>query len=802
MPHTGPARSTPADPVARLRRLLGPSGWLDDTAARTVYARDASHLRLGRPLGVALPATREAAAAVLRACADAGLAVVARGTGTGLSGGALPADGQVVLGLSRLTACGAVDETGRRVLVGAGVLNDQVSRHARSSGLHFAPDPSSQAAASIGGNVAENAGGPHCLRHGVTLQHVRRLAWLDAEGRAWSTGCGAPGIRGLDLATLLCGSEGTLGLVTDAELSLVPVAEAEATLLAPFPRLEEAAAAVVDLLADGLLPVAVETVDRAMLVAVEAAFGFGFPTDVDAVVIAEFAGAAAEVAADGERARRLLAGAGAPDVRLAADAAERARLWQCRKRAFGAVGRLAPSYVTMDVVVPLGALPRLVTDIQGIKAEHGVEVATTFHAGDGNLHPGVHYDDRDPEETHRAHAAADAIIRRALALGGSITGEHGVGVEKLHALPWQVDAEAARLMHGVKDIFDPAGRLNPGKVLPALACDWTPAPPVPGEIEVRRRDLTVTAPAGASLAAVQRAAREHGFWVPLGGWFDRTAAGPGAGSLGTVGEAVDQNTTGPALVGGLSVRDVLLEVWATDGQGRDFHAGAPVFKNVAGYDLTHLLAGAGGILARVRAATFKLRPLPPVLAWWTWRGDVAAAWPRFEAVLAKRPAEPGAPVVVADLAAGFLGVLAAGREAPWDLDGLGEELAVAAVSLEITGSEQTPSTAVDIIPAVLPDWARGASDWFALHAADGGPSAPAGDRFLWQAAPRTLWTPVAPPASTDLVCDPVWQGGVPTPLPAPPDGVPRHLLQGLKDFFDPDRSLPTPVWLQTGQETP
>ncbi len=795
-----------ADPADLLRAVLAPRDVLSDAAARAVYARDASHLSLGRPSAVALPRNAAEAAAVVAACATAGLPLVCRGAGTGLSGGAVPGEGEVVLSLVRLADLGAIDATAARVQVGAGTLNANVSRHAAALGLHFAPDPSSQIASTIGGNVAENAGGPHCLRHGVTLQHLRRLDWIDAAGRAWTTGNGAPAPRGLDLVGLLCGSEGTLGVVTAAELGLVPLPAAEATLLAEFPRLADATGAVVRLLAAGLLPVAVEMVDRAMLRAVEAAFSFGFPTDVDAVMIAEFAGSAPAVAEDGERARGLLLAAGARQVRLAADAAERARLWTCRKKAFGAVGRLAPSYVTMDVVVPLGSLPRLVQDIDTIKAEHGVEVATAFHAGDGNLHPGVHYDDRDPDLTRRAHAAADAIIRRALELGGSISGEHGIGLEKLHALPWQLDAEAARLMHGIKAAFDPAGRLNPGKALPPAGGSWAAPPAVPTAVRFRWDDLIVTLPADADLGEVQAAALARGFWIPLGGLRRGTAAGPGLGTLPDLATAVAVARIAPTLVGGLPLRDLLLEVWAEDGRGRGFHAGAPVFKNVAGYGLQHLLVGSGGVLARLQAATLKLGPAPERLAWRLLRGPVTEAWPRVRRALAAREPGPGAPVAVSDQAAGTLLILAAGRARPWDLHGWLADLERTAGEAGLTVAERGELAFADaalLPPELLPAWAAANPDWTVLTAADGGPCPdphPA-PRWIRQTSPALLWTPDAVSAAA-LDIDRVWRDGEPTSLPAPPEGVPRPLLATLKDLFDPDRNLPSVAWLDAAGDQP
>ncbi len=323
--------------ISELTEILGQGGLLTDPAARLVYSRDASNLSLGRPLAVALPGNEVQLRQLVRICQDHQVPVVCRGTGTGLSGGAVPGQGVLVVGTSRLRGMDPVDSRRRRVRVQPGVLNDEVSRHASDRDLHFAPDPSSQAASSIGGNIAENAGGPHCLRHGVTLQHLRGLAWSDAGGRSLETGRDLSAERGLDLVSLLCGSEGTLGLVTAADLKLVANPQAVSTLLAFFGDLADAARAVVSLLGAGLAPVAMEMVDQAMLLAVEEAFGFGFPTDVEAAMIVEFAGQDHETDEDSERASSLLAEHGAREVRRAADEAERTELWKCRKKAFGAV---------------------------------------------------------------------------------------------------------------------------------------------------------------------------------------------------------------------------------------------------------------------------------------------------------------------------------------------------------------------------------------------------------------------------------------------------------------------------------
>ncbi|MGD9547653.1 MAG: FAD-binding oxidoreductase [Candidatus Krumholzibacteriia bacterium] len=794
----------------------GAAGPLTDAASLSVYARDASHLVLGRPAAVFLPAGEPEVRAIVRQAAREGRPLVCRGAGTGLSGGALPGDGWVVLGTSRLLGCGPVDPLGRTVTVEPGLLNERISALARPSGLHFAPDPSSQSAATIGGNIAENAGGPHCLRHGVTLQHLRRLRWCDARGEPAGTGRGLPLERGFDLVSLLCGSEGTLGIVTSADLKLTPDGRSVATMLAVFPRLDEAVSAVVTLLGSGLLPVAVEIVDQAMLEAVEKAFAFGFPTDVEAAMILEFSGAVEETAGDAARAEELLRRGGARDVQTAADEAERLALWRCRKKAFGAVGRLAPSYVTMDVVVPLGRLLVLVRDIQAIKARWGVEIATAFHAGDGNLHPGVHYDDSDPDQTRAAHAAADAIIARALELGGSVSGEHGIGIEKLHVLPWMLDRESARLHHEVKALFDPQGLLNPGKLLPAPGASFAPCPEPPGAVDFQWESLTARAPASARLADLQAAAMDRGLWIPLGAWLPRQAGRWGLATAGTVGEAVGDLVTGPVLGASGSVRDFLLELWAVTGDGRRFHTGAPVFKNVAGYDFTHALCGSGRVFVEVQAATFQLRPCPAHLGIWSLKtaGGATLDWPALEPLLRRlreRPNQPG-PVCLVDLDApggGTLIVTAPGRDADWDLGALGRLVGECArrAGLECAAQAVVPfrdGPTELAARGLLPGWAAAGDDWDLLGLPAG--AAEPGQnvlpdrlrRAVLQADPWLVWTPesVADPAPwfADAVC----RGGRAAPLPRPAEDVPAAYLRGLKRIFDPDGRLDHPAWLKEG----
>jgi len=798
--------TTPAV-IHDLRRCLGREAVLDDAASRIVYARDASHETLGRPLGVVLPTSGEQVRQVVAICSRHRIPFVMRGGGTGLSGGALPQDGAVVIGTSRLNAVGKLDADRRQIMVQPGVVNEVVSRLAAPYNLHFAPDPSSQSAATIGGNIAENAGGPHCLKVGVTAQHVRRLDWVDSRGRTWTTGRGGVLDRGIGLRGLLCGSEGTLGAIINADLELRALPEAAVTLLADFPDLEDATRAVVRLMGSGIVPEACEIVDRGMLLAVEEAFHFGFPTDVEAVMICELAGKREAAEEDAAQAETLLRESGAREVHAAADEAERTRLWMCRKKAFGAVGRLAPAYISMDVVVPLGSLTTLVRDIQEIKTRHCVEVATAFHAGDGNLHPGIHYDDRDPEVNARAHQAADAIVMRALELGGSCTGEHGVGTEKRHLVHHQLDQTSLKLMHGIKNLFDPAGICNPGKLLPDPGIEGTATEKVPSSVAFHWDSLTVTAPAEAPLAEIQAEALTRGLWIPVGGASRKSASGPGLGGAITVGEMIAAGTPGPSFLGHLRPSDAVLELWAETGRGDVLRTGAPVLKNVAGYDLVRLLVGSGHLLARPLAATLQLKPVPACVGLWTWptAPEVFGGEGRreFQKVLLRHE---NTAVAIRERALDrpSMWVLAAGRDRDWDLGRLGQDLEAWSEDHGLgrpTYNRRDPADLASLKALDgLPAWACAAADWTLLSAREEKPDWPRPQRLIWQTQPSLIWTPqVFAEEPVGWRADNVFRDGRLQDPPRPVVDVPLSLLAGLKRLFDPDGRLPSPPWLTQAQ---
>ncbi len=428
------------------------------------------------PAAVVLPASTEEVQAVVRACARDGVPFVARGAGTGLSGGALPVADGIVIALTRMNAILEVDVDSQRVVVQPGVTNLEVTAAVEADGLFYAPDPSSQQVCTIGGNVAENSGGAHCLKNGFTVNHVTGMTLVLPNGDAVVLGGKALDEEGPDLLGLVVGSEGTLGIVTEITLRVVRVPETVTTMLAAFHSLEAAGEACSRVIAAGITPAAIEMMDRLTIEAAEQAFHPGYPDGADAVLLVELDGVAAQVEHDARAVVELCRSLRAFEIRVAEDADERRLLWLGRKGAFAAMGRVSPDYYVQDGVVPRTRLPDVLRRIETLSRERGLRVGNVFHAGDGNLHPLVLYD-AAAGEAERAKALADAILDACLEAGGSLTGEHGIGVDKACAMPGMFSERDLEVFARVRAAFDPAGLANPGKVLPTpRLCGEAPGP--------------------------------------------------------------------------------------------------------------------------------------------------------------------------------------------------------------------------------------------------------------------------------------------------------------------------------------
>jgi len=463
--------------TARLRRLLGDDGVIDHPDSLAVYECDGYTLERATPEIVALPGTPEQVAAVVRLLWEEGVAFVPRGAGTGLSGGTLPVAAPVMICTSRLNRIESIDRTNRRIVAQAGVVNQWVSNAVRADGLLYAPDPSSQPACTIGGNIAENSGGPHTLKYGVTTNHVLGVELVLPDGEVVALGGAVEERPGYDLVGLVVGCEGTFGIVTRATLRLTRIPESHRTLLAVFESVDAASEAVSGIIASGIVPAALEMMDRLILGAVEAAYGIGLPTDAGAVLLVELDGPAVGLDPQMERIEAVCRVHGVRELRIARDEAERAALWKCRKRAFGAVGRLAPSYCTQDGVVPRTRVPDILRAIAGAAERHRLRIGNVFHAGDGNIHPILLFDERDPDEVKRVLAAGREILEACVALGGSVTGEHGIGVEKISHMPLLFAPDDLLAMVRLRAVFDPEQRANPHKIFPdAKVCIETRTP--------------------------------------------------------------------------------------------------------------------------------------------------------------------------------------------------------------------------------------------------------------------------------------------------------------------------------------
>ena len=420
------------------------------------------------PMLVALPRTVEQVQGLLELCHQRRVPVVARGAGTGLSGGALPLEKGVLLVMARFNRILHIDPAARSARVQPGVRNLAISQAAAATGLYYAPDPSSQIACSIGGNMAENAGGVHCLKYGLTVHNLLRVEILTVEGEHLSLGSDALDAPGFDLLALFTGSEGMLGIITEVTVKLLPRPQVAKVLLAAFDCVEKAGLAVARIIAEGIIPAGLEMMDNLAIRAAEDFIHAGYPVDAQAILLCELDGVEADVHDDCERVRRVLLLAGATEVRLARDEAERVRFWAGRKNAFPAVGRLSPDYYCMDGTIPRRALPAVLKEIATLAGEYGLRVANVFHAGDGNMHPLILFDANQPGELDRAEALGGKILELCVKVGGSITGEHGVGREKINQMCAQFNSDELTLFHGVKAAFDPRGLLNPGKNIPTL----------------------------------------------------------------------------------------------------------------------------------------------------------------------------------------------------------------------------------------------------------------------------------------------------------------------------------------------
>jgi len=465
-----PAQSTVAE---RLAEIVGERHVLSRPSELLVYNSDGLPGYRRQPRLAVFPGTREETIAVVRLLADEGLPFVPRGAGTGLSGGAL-ADDIFVIGIHRLKKIISLDVDNRRATVEPGVVNLRLNKHVAPYGLLYAPDPSSEAACTIGGNVAENAGGPHCLKYGVTLNHILALTVVLPNGEVVELGSNVGERDGYDLRGAFIGSEGCFGLALDITVKLTPKPQTVRTLLADFMSVDAAAHVTSAIIASGIVPAALEFMDGATIRVVEdSIYAAGYPRDAEAVLLIELDGLEAGVSADLEAVRRICVDGGARNVKVARDDAERMKLWQGRKKAFGAMGRLAPHLIVQDAVIPRTRLPEILDTIRKIGEKYGVMVCNVFHAGDGNLHPNIPYSADDPEEAERVHKAMTEIMQACIDAGGSITGEHGVGLDKMGYMEAIFSESSLNAMCELRGVFDPERRSNPGKVVPLHACkEW------------------------------------------------------------------------------------------------------------------------------------------------------------------------------------------------------------------------------------------------------------------------------------------------------------------------------------------
>ena len=651
---------TPAVDWQSLRDLLPRDALITNPVELISYELDGS-LGHGIPEAVALPSSEEQVLSVVRWASEHGVPLVARGAGTGLSGGAVATRGGLILSFARMKRVVEMDEAGRSVVIEPGIVHLTLDEFVKTFGLYYPPDPASGRSATLGGNLAENAGGPHCFKYGVTTNYVTGLNVVLADGRMIRTGGRAYDYPEYDLTGLMVGSEGTLGVITQASLRLMRNIPGVKTLMVVFDSVEQAGEAVSSVISRGLVPGTLEMMDRNMIGIVEAFAHAGLPTDAEALLIIEADGYAASLEPQMDEIIKVMEELNAREWRLAKTAAERDQIWFARKSAFGAIAQISPSYYIVDGTVPRSALAEALRSINRVCAQRDLRVGYVFHAGDGNLHPLVLFDPSDADMLRRVLEAGHEIMKLCVDMGGTITGEHGVGSEKRKYMPLMFNSDELRTMAEVKEVFDPRHLLNPGKILPdeipsaepgrsasvPLASLIAPVsvqelseavracssvgrririqgggtksslmPPAVGdgdedEVTLTTRglqgirvlsanDLFVTVGAGTLLSELQAELRPHQVWVPL--------VSPWAES--TLGGIVSANFNAPLRSRYGGIRDLLLAATVVLPRGNVFSGGRAVVKNVAGYDLLKLFIGAYGTLGVVADVTFKLSPFP------------------------------------------------------------------------------------------------------------------------------------------------------------------------------------------------
>src|SRR3984893_1642900 len=457
--------------TSQLAAVVGQDGILTSPSELLVYECDGYTIEKNTPQIVVFPKSTEQVVTIVKACNEAKVPFLPRGAGTSLAGGCLAVGGGVMIALTRMKRILEVNYRDRYAVVESGVVNLWLTNHLKSQGYHFAPDPSSQGACTIGGNVATNSGGPHTLKYGVTVNHVLGVELVLPDGRVVQTGGPTEDNPGYDLTGVIVGAEGTFGVVTKVWVRITRNPEAYRTLLGVFETVDDATNTISDIIGAGIVPGALEMLDSLILQAVEAAFHFGFPLDAGAVLIMEVDGLEAGLNEESERIKEIAQKNKAREVRRATTDAERLLLWKCRKQAFGAVGRLAPSYCTQDGVVPRTKLPHILRAIQRIGEQYQIRIANVFHAGAGNIHPILLFDERDAEQVKRVLKASHEILDECIHCGGSVTGEHGIGVEKIDFMPRLFTPEDLGMMLRLRAAFNPENRCSPAKMFPtAGAC--------------------------------------------------------------------------------------------------------------------------------------------------------------------------------------------------------------------------------------------------------------------------------------------------------------------------------------------